>query len=1146
MKYQQFTNCGLLFLCFFFQTQAFAQCSYLAYESFSYTPNTAIFGQQAGSGWAEPWTIQNNDTNVPGYHTAASNLSYPNLQTIGNQLSTGSGSINAGRNLDRTSNGPFENYLNRSGFIGANGTNLWMSALVQKNAANDDWVFIELNGDPVPWVIQGETEPYSDPHLGVGYYGTASDVGGERRWSLRIWDSVYPMSVPMVDGQSILLVLNVTFDATNGHQIDVYIDPVLGIAPPSPTYSHTYNGDMWFSGIVVHGSSNYAGVFDEIRLADSYPCVAPDNTVSVNLPPTANFTNSMTDGISPMLTMLDASSSFDTDGTIVSYEWNFNDGSPVFTQNATTPLDHTFTATGVFNIELKVTDDNGANNTFVQEIIVRESDGSFTCQIGANLEQAASCSQAIGRIRIENTYNGLVQNHQLYDANMQSISVGGNDTYSNLAAGNYTLISNGAYGCIDTLSLQVPVDSSTCAGWIADLCRMESGMNLNFATFWTSERPFKNLFNFNSGFRTYDIDVPWINTALEDVIPVDAAGYPLEVPWTDGTGMSHIVKTVISDNGYYPLDTLVVLYDGTGNIQSTAPMINVSTGRFEIIVTSNDAILFDIYASQLGNHIRNIRVLRPEYEFEDLVAGPFHQNFLDRLSPFQSIRFMNWQGINGSPISDWSERNLPTYFNQGEDGNPSGVSYEYLIELCNTLDADPWICIPHLANDDYVIQLAHLFRDNLDPELNVYIEYSNEVWNWGFSQSHWVTDNGPTNISYPRRYAQRASRLINIFKNEFGSQQEQVKRVLGTQLTGNWVTNEILSQTNQDDYDYLSPSAYFGMDDNLCGNALDASSTPEDVIDCTRQTFYNHYASWKQDYQNAKMYGKEIITYEAGNHMTNFDPNVPYLQAMQTAQTHPEIYNLYEEVIDSLHQLDSRMNMFFVLAARMGNSVDTFGHLDDIDQAPPYITSAPKYQVLLDDIDLTCEPITLPVELLDFTVRYDEDSKSAVLNWITVSETNNKEFVIEKSLDGLVFEKIGQVSGQRTTTEEHHYEFVDEDVSVGKYYYRIKQVDFDDSEELSEIKSVTIKGNRDIKVFPNPITKKSILNITFESLDDSEISIRMIDILGRLINEKSISVSKGRNELRLETAVEGSGAFLLQILGEEGEFFLSQIVLVID
>ena len=55
----------------------------------------------------------------------------------------------------------------------------------------------------------------------------------------------------------------------------------------------------------------------------------------------------------------------------------------------------------------------------------------------------------------------------------------------------------------------------------------------------------------------------------------------------------------------------------------------------------------------------------------------------------------------------------------------------------------PWINIPHLASDDYILQLAKLFKNNLHPDLKIYVEYSNEIWNddasLGFTQRQEVS-----------------------------------------------------------------------------------------------------------------------------------------------------------------------------------------------------------------------------------------------------------------------------------------------------------------------------------------------------------------------------------------------------------------------
>ena len=85
------------------------------------------------------------------------------------------------------------------------------------------------------------------------------------------------------------------------------------------------------------------------------------------------------------------------------------------------------------------------------------------------------------------------------------------------------------------------------------------------------------------------------------------------------------------------------------------------------------------------------------------------------------------------------------------------------------LQKDIWINVPVAASDDYVRELALLLRDNLDPNLHIYVEYSNEVWNWDFSQAHWnLAYADQHGLTYIEAYAHRTAEIALIFEEVFG------------------------------------------------------------------------------------------------------------------------------------------------------------------------------------------------------------------------------------------------------------------------------------------------------------------------------------------------------------------------------------------
>ena len=89
----------------------------------------------------------------------------------------------------------------------------------------------------------------------------------------------------------------------------------------------------------------------------------------------------------------------------------------------------------------------------------------------------------------------------------------------------------------------------------------------------------------------------------------------------------------------------------------------------------------------------------------------------------------------------------------------------------------------------------------------------------------------------------------------------------------------------------------------------------------------------------------------------------------------------------------------------------------------------------------------------------EASNNKAILKWTTISEDNCKEFVIERSLDQKIFQKVGSVKAAGTSTQRKDYELIDKSVfrtTENTFYYRIRIIDKDGSSSLfSEVVSVT-------------------------------------------------------------------------------------------
>ncbi|MCC6460167.1 MAG: PKD domain-containing protein [Saprospiraceae bacterium] len=922
-------------------------CTYLAYEAFDTPANSALNSQTGGAGWSEPWLVQNGDLILPGYQTGsgAAPLAFGALQTLGRYATGGRVYLTAGRRLDTNPDGPFRDFISDTdNAIGTQtGTTLWLSALLRKENNNNQSVFAGLHDSQAPWCLDCTAQEVS-----FGYFEGHSEVLGQRRWTLRLGDAYYPSAVAVAPGVAAFLVVKIQFNA--GHTaVDFFVNPgALGNTSPSPTLSQTSTSPFSFRSLAAYlGDSPGNGAIDEIRLANSYACVAPDNTVSVNLPPVAQIAASATEGQIPLSVNFSAAASFDPEGSPLHYRWNFGDGSPEAT-GAT--LNHTFADLGKLTVRLTVQDAAGLEHTAFQVLTLRDANQSFPCQSSFSLLRQAACNGQGGVLRV----NDPPAMFSLRTAGGIALAPTNGTTFQALAAGQYTYLASGADGCRDSFVLQVPVDSTTCPGWQAALCDLAIGTNLSGFADWVPERPLRNLMkHVRPDFIAFDdACFCWSNGHAAE-LAVDADGYPTHIPQTVG-GVANKVRFMLSSEGANlpPGHTYVLLYSGTGSltVQGGAVETSKTPGRIQFEVTAAENLFFRVDVSQAGDPVRNVRVLRLEDEFADLAAQPFYPGFLEKIEPFAALRFMDWGATNGNPVVHWSERTALSRFTYA---GPAGVPYELMIQLANQTQKDVWICVPHAADSAYVAQMAALFRDQLNPGLRIYLEYSNEVWNWIFAQAHYNTATAPSNLNYGRAMAAKAGRTFRIWHEVFGAQKTRVKRVLGLQAGFNYLNEQILSQLSPEDWDLGSPTSYIGLNHEATGQpVLNAASTPQDILANARHNWHTFIPALRQDYNNIKLFGKPIVNYEGGQHFVGnvFGIGYPYQQAMYDAQYAPEIYALYDDMLDTIRNWGSRLFGNFSLASPQESIYGSWGVLNDIDVAPPFFSTAPKYQALLDNL----------------------------------------------------------------------------------------------------------------------------------------------------------------------------------------------------
>ncbi|MDP2363374.1 MAG: T9SS type A sorting domain-containing protein, partial [Ignavibacteria bacterium] len=168
------------------------------------------------------------------------------------------------------------------------------------------------------------------------------------------------------------------------------------------------------------------------------------------------------------------------------------------------------------------------------------------------------------------------------------------------------------------------------------------------------------------------------------------------------------------------------------------------------------------------------------------------------------------------------------------------------------------------------------------------------------------------------------------------------------------------------------------------------------------------------------------------------------------------------------------------------------------------------------------EIVVVPVELTSFTAQ--AQNQKILLKWTIATELNNNGFEIQRRVAESDFATIGFVRGEGTTTNQTEYSYIDKDLTDGKYYYRLKQIDFNGTYEYSDVVEVEITPlhfSLD-QNYPNPFNPST--KISWQSPVSSWQTLKVYDILG---NEIATLVNEYRNAGSYEvefSAIGGSAS----------------------
>ncbi len=311
--------------------------------------------------------------------------------------------------------------------------------------------------------------------------------------------------------------------------------------------------------------------------------------------------------------------------------------------------------------------------------------------------------------------------------------------------------------------------------------RRNLAFNLNGVTDWSAQQPFIDVMRTARPWEGH-LRGQWGGIPEAELIAggyLDSDGWVLSVP-PRAVKMVTLVLVDLPEDMNSVAGRYHVQWEGSAYLGFSGRARNVRyTGRNSASFDFTPGPGQVIIEFNRGD-LRNLSVVH-ERHLDRFAAGEvFNPDWLALIGDAENLRFMDWMDTNDSTLSTWADRPRVEDYSWAR----RGVPLEVMLDLANQTGIEPWFTLPHLADDDHIRRFGQMVQDRLRPDLRAWVELSNEVWNWQFTQAQWAEEQARErwgqDSAWVQFYALRAAQMVQILDDVFGDEPERLVRVLAT------------------------------------------------------------------------------------------------------------------------------------------------------------------------------------------------------------------------------------------------------------------------------------------------------------------------------------------------------------------------------
>ena len=196
-----------------------------------------------------------------------------------------------------------------------------------------------------------------------------------------------------------------------------------------------------------------------------------------------------------------------------------------------------------------------------------------------------------------------------------------------------------------------------------------------------------------------------------------------------------------------------------------------------------------------------------------------------------------------------------------------------------------------------------------------------------------------------------------------------------------------------------------------------------------------------------------------------------------------------------------------------------------------------NYSVTLTNVTGGC--IVLPIVIENFAGEIIDNNRVRLV-WSTLSERDSKSFTIERSADGITFEKIGDIPAAGFSATRVNYELTDYTPNAEINYYRLAETDLSNNSTVYKILMIKSEVNpTEFSVAPNPSEGEFEISVPSNKNGNAEISVT--DLSGKKVIVQFSAIEKGNNKIKLNASELDAGLYILEA-NINGKIYRSRVV----